>query len=72
MTRSIQMQKRGKLRTAACLVFILVVSAALLCLLSSCFLFSTDITIKNLDITVDIAEDGTVTFTETSEAKFSS
>ena len=72
MTQPIQTKKRGKLRIAACLVFILIVSAALLCLLSSCFLFTTDITLKSLDIKVDISADGTTTFTETSEAKFSS
>ena len=71
MVEPVKKQARGKLRIAACLVFILLV-ALLAVTLSSCKIFASEIVLKNLDITVDVGADGVTKFTETCEAKFSS
>lgn len=64
-------QKQSKLRIAACFVVILLFALALLPVFTSCKLFSTEIVLKKLDIVVDIGANGIITFTETSQAKFS-
>ena len=62
---------RNKSHFAACFVMVLVVAFLLCLLFTSCFLFSSEIVIKRLDITVDLGADGTTVFTETSKARFS-
>ena len=61
---------RNKSRFAACFVVLLLLT--LLCLsLTSCSCFSSEIVIKQLDIRLDLQEDGKTYFTETSRAAFS-
>ena len=62
-------QNKSKLPVAACFVVILLFSLLLLPTLTSCSIFSTEIVLNDLSITVDVGESVT-TFTETSVAKF--
>ncbi len=64
--------KQSKLPVAACFVVIALLLVALLPLLTSCSLFESEIVVRKLDIKVDVGTNGWTTFTETSEAKFSS
>ena len=64
--------KQNKLPVAACFVVIALLLVALLPLLTSCSLFESEIVVRKLDIKVDVGTNGWTTFTETSEAKFSS
>ena len=64
--------KQSKLPVAACFVVIALILLALLPLLTSCFLFESEIVVKDLTIKATVGKNGWTTFTETSEAKFSS
>ncbi len=70
MKQTNSVKKQSKLRIAACFVVIFLFALALLPTVTSCKLFSSEIVLKTLDITVDIGANGVITFTETSKAKF--
>ena len=67
---SFERKGRSKSRIAACFVVILLLAAAVTLALSSCSIFSGEMTVRHLDITVDLGADGVTTFTETSEVCF--
>ncbi|HCU56401.1 MAG TPA: hypothetical protein DIC18_03610 [Clostridiales bacterium] len=71
MEKAFERKGRSKSRIAACFVVILLFALLIAAFSSSCSLFSSEIVLKNLDITVDIGSNGVITFTETMRAKFS-
>jgi len=72
MNLALNKETRSKSHIAACFVVILLLAICLATCLSSCKLFASEIVIKDLEIKAEILEDGSVRFTETSKAHFSS
>ena len=72
MNLALNKETRSKSHIAACFIVILLLAICLATCLSSCKLFASEIVIKDLEIKAEIREDGSVRFTETSKAHFSS